>query len=145
MSRVKNILHKCIYIIPVVFALSFLLAKISSDTKATNLLGFVSNFMAVGWVVILYASIIIRDFGNSNFKLTRIIFYSLAAITFLSLLIIRYNNILNGYLIFIPFIICTITLLILSLVPYVKRKGLLKEWALCCLMIILSIVVVKFF
>ncbi len=80
-------------------------------------------------------------------KNLKIIFYSLGIITFIIFIIIRYNNILNGYLLFIPLTVTLgllITISILSLIRKIGIKGFIYEWIFLIALATISMLLIKF-
>jgi hypothetical protein len=79
-----------------------------------------------------------------NLKVT---FYTLSSLTFLIFLYVRYENILNGYLLMIPFLLCLILLIVISIVSIIHKKGvsiLIKEWIFFGFLILLAIMLINF-
>lgn len=80
-------------------------------------------------------------------KIIRILYYALV-ITFLFLVIlVRYQNILNGYLVFVPLLLWSLLLITLTTLSVMKKhtKGLMVDWLTAVGTLFFVYVLIKFF
>lgn len=80
-------------------------------------------------------------------KNLKIVFYLLTTLTFFIFLYIRYNNVLNGYLLIVPLVLSIILLIAISALAILRIKeikSMIKEWIFFGSLTILAILVVKF-
>ncbi|SMD35367.1 hypothetical protein SAMN04488029_2476 [Reichenbachiella faecimaris] len=78
-------------------------------------------------------------------KLIEIIFYFGITLTFFAILIVRYYNYLNGYIVVIPAITSFFALLIITFIDIKSYNKLVYPWGYLAFIILATYLVVNFF
>jgi len=80
-------------------------------------------------------------------KNLKILFYTFGTATFILFLFIRYNNIVNGYLFFIPLVVTIAVLILISILCLLERlsiKNFIYEWIFLFSLVAIALLLIKF-